>query len=215
MIKIAPSILGADPLNLERDVRKAEASGCDWLHVDVMDAHFVPNLAFSPDVVRGLRKITALPLDVHLMMDHPESMLEAFIRAGADRITIHTEIGPALPECLKQIRSAGLPAGLALRPGTPLDTVTPWLDQTDLVLAMTVEPGFGGQKLDEHVLGKIRALKAMGYPGEIEADGGIREDNLPLLVRQGLTVAVMGTALFGAEDMKASIRRLHDLCAGE
>ena len=212
MIKIAPSILAADPLNLERDVKAAERAGCEWIHVDVMDAHFVPNLAYSPDVVRGLRKITGLPLDVHLMMDHPETLAEVFLKAGADCLTIHAEADTDVRAVLKMIRGQGRLAGVAFRPSTPAETVMPYLEDADLVLAMTVEPGFGGQKLDEHVITKIRALKDSGYQGEIEADGGIGENNIRQLWENGLTVAVMGTALFRAVDMAAAVSRIHRMC---
>lgn len=209
MIKIAPSILAADPLNLERDVKAAEKAGCDWIHVDIMDAHFVPNLAYSADTVGRLRKTTDLPLDVHLMMDNPEVMIDPFLDAGASCITIHAEIGVKAPGLLDRIRRRGRMAGIALKPGSSLEMITGWLDQTDLVLMMTVEPGFGGQKLDERVIGKIRSLKELGYRGEIEADGGITEANLGILAENGLTVAVMGTALFRNENMKECIQRLH------
>ncbi len=211
MIKIAPSILAADPLNLERDVHAAEQAGCDWIHVDIMDAHFVPNLAYSADVVRRLKEVTALPLDVHLMMDNPETMLDAFLDAGAACITIHAEIHSDIASMLKRIRQRGRMAGIALKPASPLEIAQNYLDQTDLTLMMTVEPGFGGQKLDARVISKIRMLKDSGYRGEIEADGGIREDNLGMLASNGLTVAVMGTALFRDSDMKACIRRLHEI----
>ena len=209
MIKIAPSILAADPLNLERDVKAAEIAGCDWIHVDIMDAHFVPNLAYSADTVGRLRKTTDLPLDVHLMMDNPEVMIDPFLDAGASCITIHAEIGVKATGLLDRISSRGCKAGLALKPGSSLEMITGWLDQTDLVLMMTVEPGFGGQKLDERVIGKIRSLKELGYRGEIEADGGITEANLGILAENGLTVAVMGTALFRNKNMKECIQRLH------
>ena len=211
MIKIAPSILAADPLNLERDVKAAEKAGCDWIHVDIMDAHFVPNLAYSADTVGRLRKTTDLPLDVHLMMDNPEVMIDPFLDAGASCITIHAEIGVKAPGLLDRIRRRGRMAGIALKPGSSLEMITGWLDQTDLVLMMTVEPGFGGQKLDTRVIGKIRSLKELGYRGEIEADGGITEDNLGTLAENGLTVAVMGTALFRNENMAECIGRLHGI----
>ena len=210
MIKIAPSILAADPLNLERDVRRAVESGCDWIHVDVMDAHFVPNLAYSPETVRRLKEICPVPIDVHLMMDAPGSLLDAFLEAGASNVTVHAETGN-VSSLLQRIHQAGATAGVALRPGTPADAVRPYLEDAELILAMTVEPGFGGQKLDESVIRKIRELRETGYRGEIEADGGIREDNLQKLKDNGLTVAVMGTALFRSDDMKAAISRMHGM----
>lgn len=210
MIKIAPSILAADPLNLERDVRRAVESGCDWIHVDVMDAHFVPNLAYSPDTVRRLKEICPVPIDVHLMMDTPRNLLDAFLEAGASNVTVHAETGN-VSSLLQRIHQAGATAGVALRPGTPADAVRPYLEDAELILAMTVEPGFGGQKLDESVIRKIRELRETGYRGEIEADGGIREDNLQRLKDNGLTVAVMGTALFRSDDMKAAISRMHGM----
>lgn len=211
MIKIAPSILAADPLNLERDVRKAEKAGCDWIHVDIMDAHFVPNLAYSADVVRRLKEVTELPLDVHLMMDNPETMVDLFLDAGASCLTIHSEIHSDIAAILNRIRQRGRMAGIALKPSTPVEMVEKYLKLADLTLMMTVEPGFGGQKLDARVISKIRMLKDSGYQGEIEADGGIREDNLEMLTSNGLTVAVMGTALFRDRNMTACIRRLHQI----
>ena len=211
MIKIAPSILAADPLHLAREIHRAEEAGCDWIHVDVMDAHFVPNLAYNPEVVKRLHQVTNLPLDVHLMMDHPESMLDAFLDAGSACLTVHAETDGSIPELLNRIRSKGRMAGIALKPETPLSAVIPYLNMADLVLAMTVEPGFGGQKLDERVIRKIRELKDYGYTGEIEADGGINEENLPLLAKNGLSVAVMGTALFRNDQMAGCISRLHKI----
>ena len=209
MIKIAPSILAADPLHLERDVLRAVDAGCDWIHIDVMDAHFVPNLAFSPEVVKQLKKIVSVPLDVHLMMDRPETMLDAFLDAGADNVTVHAEIDSDIPSILDHIHEYGASAGVALRPGTHAGSAVSYLGQADLILAMTVEPGFGGQQLDIRVLDKIRLLRETGFSGEIEADGGIREDNLKKLIDSGLTVAVMGTALFRGGNMKEAIGRLH------
>ena len=211
MIKIAPSILAADPLNLEKDVKAAEKAGCDWIHVDIMDAHFVPNLAYSSETVRHLHKVSALPLDVHLMMDNPESMLEAFLDAGASCLTVHAEAVEDLPPLLERIRKRGCMAGIALKPQSPIEMITEYLDMSDLILMMTVEPGFGGQKLDERVIGKIRSLRDMGYKGEIEADGGIREDNVERLAENGLTVAVMGTALFGLDEMESCVKRIHGI----
>ena len=211
MIKVAPSILAADPINLEQDVRRAVVSGCDWLHVDVMDAHFVPNLAYTPDVVRRLKEKFDIPLDVHLMMDHPETMLDLFLEAGASVVTIHAEIESDVPQMLEKIRRHGAMAGVALKPGTSMETIRGYRDKADLVLTMTVEPGFGGQKLDERVLDKMKALRAAGYTGYIEADGGLREDNLQMLIDSGLDAAVMGTALFRTDDMAGTIRRIHGM----
>ena len=209
MIKIAPSILAADPLNLGRDARRMMDAGCDWLHVDVMDAHFVPNLAYSPAVVQRLEEITAVPLDVHLMMDHPERYLDMFLDAGADLLTIHAEVSSDLHAMLHKIHRRGAKTGIALKPGTGISAVEPYLDEADMILTMTVEPGFGGQKLNEAVLSKISELRSIGYRGEIEADGGVKEHNLQSLIDRGLTVAVMGTALYRCEDPKAMMARLH------
>ncbi len=211
MIKVAPSILAADPINLERDVRRAVQAGCDWLHVDVMDAHFVPNLAYTPDVVRRIKEVADVPLDVHLMMDRPETMLDLFLDAGTAVVTVHAEIEADVPAILSEIRRRGALAGVALKPGTPPEAIRDYRDMADLILTMTVEPGFGGQKLDESVLEKMRVLRREGYAGLIEADGGLREDNLQRLIDSGLDVAVMGTALFRAEDMAGAIRRIHGM----
>ena len=209
MSKIAPSILAADPLNLERDARRMMEAGCDWLHVDVMDAHFVPNLAYSPAVVQRLEEITTVPLDVHLMMDHPERYLDMFLDAGADRLTIHAEVSGDLHAMLNKIRRRGAKTGLALKPGTGIGAVEPFLNEADLILTMTVEPGFGGQKLNESVLGKISELRAIGYQGEIEADGGVKEHNLGSLIERGLSVAVLGTALYRCDNPAEMMKRLH------
>ena len=215
MIKIAPSILAADPLNLERDVRRAEQAGSDWLHIDVMDAHFVPNLAYTPEIVRHLRSVVGLPLDVHLMMEHPGTMLDVFLADGADLVTLHAEIGDDLDPLLDRIHQAGARAGIALKPSSGLELLQKWLPKAEMVLTMTVEPGFGGQKLDERVIDKIRALRQSGYSGLIEADGGIRGDNLQRLIDAGLDVAVMGTALFNAPDMADAISRMHAMRPAE
>lgn len=211
MIKVAPSILAADPLNLERDTALAVSAGSDWIHVDVMDAAFVPNLAYTPATVRALHGRFNVPLDVHLMMADPGRYLDAFLSAGADILTIHAEIADDPVPLLRRIRAAGRLAGLAVKPGTPVEAFSDLLPETDLLLTMTVEPGFGGQKLNPDVIPKIRALRDLGYTGYIEADGGINAENLPSLVDAGLTVAVMGTAVFRDPDPVALLTKLHSL----
>lgn len=215
MIKIAPSILAADVLNLERDVKRITEAGCDWIHVDVMDAHFVPNMAYTVSVVKALNAKFDTPLDVHLMMDEPEKYADGFLDAGADILTVHSEIKGDARALLEHIKARGAKAGLAVKPGTPVSQFAACLDAADMVLTMTVEPGFGGQKLDPSVIEKIRELRQNGYTGLIEADGGINEENLPILVKAGLNVAVMGTAVFRNPDPAEMIRRLHELSAEE
>ena len=209
MIKIAPSILSADFANLQRDIEAI--STADYVHVDVMDGLFVPNISIGIPVVKSIRPVTDLPLDVHLMIDRPVRYVEQFCDAGADLVTCHVEADTEenIHAAIEKIHARGKRAGVVVKPKTPASAVLPFIDQVDMVLVMTVEPGFGGQKLDEHVIGKIRELRDRGYPGLIEADGGIREDNIRMLAENGLTVAVMGTALFHAEDMAACVRRLH------
>lgn len=212
MIKVAPSILAADMLNLERDVQRMADAGCDLLHVDVMDAHFVPNLSYGPAVVKQLhRRFPDMKLDVHLMMDNPEKYVQVFAEAGAWNITIHAEIPGDAAALLREIRALGIRAGLSLKPGTPAEAVEKLLPLTDMVLVMTVEPGFGGQKFQEGMLDKLRALRRMGYAGLLEADGGVTKENLPRLRDSGLDVAVMGTAMFRSADPKGDMAAIHAL----
>ena len=211
---IAPSILAADPLNLGRDVRRMIQADCDWLHVDVMDAHFVPNLSFGPDTVAALHaRFPHVPLDVHLMMDNPEHYIARFAEAGAYGITIHAEIPGDAAACLREIRAAGCRSGLSLRPGTPVSAVADLLPLCDLALVMTVEPGFGGQPFKREMADKLPELRAAGFTGLLEADGGLHRTNLPLLAARGLDVAVMGTALFRAKDPAEEIAALRATAA--
>ncbi len=211
-MKVAPSILAADPLNMGRDVQRMVDAGTDWLHVDIMDAHFVPNLSFSPALTKALHeRFPELPLDVHLMMDNPEKYVDTFIDAGASVLTIHAEIAADVAALLDHIRSRGVMAGLSVKPGTSAEAIRHLLPHADMVLVMTVEPGFGGQAFNPDMLGKLTALREMGYTGLLEADGGVSMKNVALLRQHGLDVAVMGTAMFGSPDPKADMDAIHAL----
>ena len=211
-MKVAPSILAADPLNMGRDVQRMVDAGTDWLHVDIMDAHFVPNLSFSPALTKALHeRFPELPLDVHLMMDNPEKYVDTFIDAGASVLTIHAEIAADVAALLDHIRSRGVKAGLSVKPGTSAEAIRHLLPHADMVLVMTVEPGFGGQAFNPDMLGKLTALREMGYTGLLEADGGVSMKNVALLRQHGLDVAVMGTAMFGSHDPKADMDAIHAL----
>ena len=212
MIMVAPSILAADPLAMGADVRRMEEAGADWLHVDIMDAHFVPNLSFGPSLVKALHGFTKLPLDVHLMMDNPQRYLETFAKAGAAGITVHAEIDGAA-EALKTIRGLGLRAGISLKPGTSVADARELLPLADLVLIMTVEPGFGGQSFMAAMVDKAPELRRAGFTGLIETDGGVAPDNLQMQADKGVRVFVMGTALFRGEHPEETIREAHSITA--
>ncbi len=200
MIKIAPSILSADFARLGEQVKEAEAAGADWIHVDVMDGHFVPNLTIGPPVVRALRAITDLPLDVHLMIEKPERYLADFVRAGASGLTVHVETCPHLHRTIQQIKGLGVRAGVTLNPATPLVSLEEILPEVDLVLVMSVNPGFGGQSYAPSSTTRIARLRGMldeiGSPAELEVDGGINPDTVATVVEAGATVLVAGAAIF-------------------
>jgi ribulose-phosphate 3-epimerase len=201
MIKIAPSILSADFARLADAIQQAEAGGADWIHVDCMDGHFVPNLTIGPPVVKALKKETKLPLDVHLMIDQPEHMVEAFVDAGADYLTVHVEAATHLHRTIERIRELGAKPGISLNPGTSLSWLDEILPYVDLVLVMSVNPGFSGQRYVPTSTHKIAMLKRMLeerhlWPIEIEVDGGITTKTLPEAVAAGATVVVAGAAVF-------------------
>jgi ribulose-phosphate 3-epimerase len=210
--KIAPSILSADFSRLSEEVRAVEKAGADLIHVDVMDGHFVPNITIGPLVVTGLKKLTSLPLDVHLMIEEPERYIEAFAQAGSTWITIHAEVCPRLSPMIKRIRKLKVRPGVVLNPSTSLKTLNPILEEIDLVLLMSVNPGFGGQFFIPSTLKKIERLKKMidqnHYSLEIEVDGGIKLENIGEVSRAGGDIFVLGTGIFKTKDYRETIQKL-------
>lgn len=207
---IAPSMLAADWSRVAEECRRAETSGGDWLHLDIMDGHFVDNLSFGPQFVSIVRPCTQLFLDVHLMITNPDHFFPRFVKAGAENITVHVEADHDVSRTLAGIREAGCRCGLALNPDTAFEEVLPYLDQIDLLLVMTVRPGFGGQAfMEEETMPKVayaraeRERRGLGY--HIEVDGGIDQRTAPIATRHGANVLVAGTSLFGASDMAAAI----------
>jgi ribulose-phosphate 3-epimerase len=219
-VKIAPSILSADFARLGDAVAEAEAASADYIHVDVMDGHFVPNITMGPVVVQAVRRVTALPLDVHLMIEAPERYLAAFAEAGADHIIVHVETCPHLHRTLQQIHELGCRAGVALNPSTPPVAIGEVLGDLDQVLVMTVNPGFGGQAFIGEMVDKVRRVRAMldahGVTAELEVDGGIDADTTPQVVAAGANVLVAGSAVFGAkEGIAAAIATLHNAASAQ
>ncbi|MDQ2912085.1 MAG: ribulose-phosphate 3-epimerase [Chloroflexota bacterium] len=208
--KFAPSILSADFARLAEAAIAVERAGADWIHVDVMDGHFVPNLTFGPKMVADLRKATRLPLDVHLMIERPEDWVDRYADAGATYLTIHVEGSRDVRGTLAAIRARGVRPGLTLNPETPVEAVLPHLGSLDLALVMSVNPGFGGQKFIESALGKVRAIRealdARNLAAELEVDGGIKPDNAARVVAAGATVLVAGSAIF--EDPEGPVAAL-------
>jgi ribulose-phosphate 3-epimerase len=215
MKKIAPSILSADFSRLGDEIRAVEAAGADYIHIDVMDGHFVPNITIGPLIVEAARRVTSLPLDVHLMIEAPDRYIPAFAAAGADIIVMHAEAVHHLHRSVQLIKSLGKKAGVALNPATPLNVLDYVIADLDLVLLMTVNPGFGGQSFIEACLPKVQALRAMldrrGGEAELEVDGGVKASNIARIAHAGADVFVAGSAVFGSPDYAATIAELKRL----
>ena len=214
-VQISPSILAADLTCLEDEIARAVEGGCDDIHIDIMDAHFVPNLSFGPRMVETVRTFTDLPLDVHLMMDNPRDMIGAFAAAGSSFITVHVEVLDDVPGTLAAISNLGIRPGLSLKPDTPVDMVIPYLSLVDILLVMSVFPGFGGQDFIEESYGRIRevsrAANLLPSPPLISVDGGIGFENAPLLVKAGANHLVSGTTIFREHHAEENIRHLREV----
>jgi ribulose-phosphate 3-epimerase len=207
---VAPSILAADFSRLGDEIHRVQAAGADWIHCDIMDGHFVDNISFGPEIVRIVRGLTSLPLDVHLMIEHADHYVPRFVKAGANSITVHVEpeANHNVEKTLKQIRDAGCRAGLTLNPETPFDLIKPFLHKIDILLIMTVHPGFGGQSFRADQMEKVKRASSLNRELDIEVDGGINADTAKLSIENGANVLVAGTSIFHSKDYAKAIRQL-------
>ena len=212
MVKVAPSILAANPLEMGKAVAAAEAGGADWLHIDIMDGHFVPNLSYGPDLVRNIKKVCSLPLDVHLMLDDPARYAETFLEAGADILTVHQEVlsAAAFAALAERVHAAGRKIGIAVNPPTEGSAVLPYLGFADMALVMTVNPGFGGQSFIPETIGKMQLIHTAAPQLELEVDGGICAETIAQTAHAGITVAVAGSSVFGAASIPQAIQTLRE-----
>lgn len=210
--KIAPSILSADILHLENEIKRIEDAGADMIHIDIMDGHFVPNLTYGPALVKAIDRITDLPLDVHLMIDNPQVFIERFAEAGADNITVHSEVSTPIPHLFEIVKSFNISFGVSIKPDTKLDAISDYLDMIDILLIMTVYPGFGGQEFIESTVPTIsdaaRLKQESGFKYEIEVDGGLNDQTAKVAAANGATLIVAGNYIFKSGDYKKAIESL-------
>ncbi len=215
MSKISPSILSADFTKLGEEIMAVEKAGADYIHIDVMDGHFVPNITIGPFIVKAVKKIAKLPLDVHLMINNPDNYLDEFIKAGSDILTVHAEAAPHLNRTINHIKKSGIKAGVSLNPSTPLSALDYILEYVDMVLIMSVNPGFGGQTFIENTIQKIEAVHNLitknNYDIELNVDGGINVNNIEKIAKAGANVFVSGSGIYGTTDYKQTISLMKDL----